>query len=62
MFDNGALDLLKHGHQPGLQSNQLDLQLQDEHGLEPRGKRMSGYVKYVLICKYVLWAVLSQLY
>ena len=42
MYDDGALCLLEPGHQPGLQPKQLDLQLQEEHGLEPGGKGMSG--------------------
>ena len=42
VHDVGALGVLQPGHQPGLQPEQLDMQLQEEHGLEPRGKGMPG--------------------
>ena len=43
MYDGQLqLSVLEPGHQPGLQTKQLDLQLQEEHGLEPGGKGMSG--------------------
>ena len=43
MYDGQLqLSVLEPGHQPDLPHEQVDLQLQEEHGLEPGGKGMSG--------------------